>query len=370
MRPRLFTLSTLGMLAVGLQLVGCGNNSGSTGGGTGGAASGQGGSGPASGSGGAANSAGGAAGQQAGTGGQVGTGGHVGTGGAVDAGGTAGRGSGGSSGVDSGVMPGQDGGSMPSSCTGNPWPTGGNPMVAGPFQVTVEKNVGPLAGAIPDPVYGNTQQRFNVYRPAGSDPRADTAIPSSCGATVIPTIPSPIPPSCLADEFLRVIQKTYHHSAGVAGIRGGRVAEHDRLPAQTRPPGYLPQLVGMNWIIQQNDDPTSPYYHHLDTAHIGAAGPLGRWIATSTIGSDPHIQAIATMAGATAMPILHEPALFLCGGQDTVVPCSNIQTGVQLPSPRRRSCWRGIRLPQPRQLDRFNQGIRTRSRSRPGCAFT
>ena len=35
----------------------------------------------------------------------------------------------------------------------------------GTVPVTSDKNVGPLAGVVPDPVYGNTQQRFNVYRP-------------------------------------------------------------------------------------------------------------------------------------------------------------------------------------------------------------
>jgi len=45
-----------------------------------------------------------------------------------------------------------------------PWPTA-NPAAAGPFEVEADKDVGPLAGVVPDPVYGNNQQRFNMYRP-------------------------------------------------------------------------------------------------------------------------------------------------------------------------------------------------------------
>ena len=82
----------------------------------------------------------------------------------------------------------------------------------------------------------------------------------------------------------------------------------------------------MNWIVQQNDDPTSPYYHHLDTSRIGALGHSEGGMATSVVGSDPHILAIATIAGTTSSPNLHEPALFLCGGHDTIVSCSSIQT--------------------------------------------
>ena len=58
--------------------------------------------------------------------------------------------------------------------------------------MTSDKNVGPLAGAVPDPVYGNTQQRFNVT----SDPFcAGRILPSdsSSGATATLTIPSRIP---------------------------------------------------------------------------------------------------------------------------------------------------------------------------------
>ena len=301
------------MLAFALAVDGCANENSSPGGGAGGASSGQGGAGPTDGSGG----------QQTGVGGRVGSGGQVGTGGRTGGGGSAGSGSGGSAGVDSGVPPGGDGGLPPSSCTGNPWPTGGNPAVAGPFQVTVDKNVGPLAGAIPDPVYGTTQQKFNVYRPV------DLTQGGYCHPIILwgnghTDNPEPNPPSCVSANFCGSYRVIINQLASQGFVV---VASLSTIVSQRDPAtGLLPQLVGMNWIMQQNDDPTSPYYHHLDTTHIGAAGHSEGGFATSTIGSDAHIQAIATMAGATAAPRLHEPALFLCGGQDTVVPCASIQT--------------------------------------------
>jgi hypothetical protein len=54
---------------------------------------------------------------------------------------------------------------MVSGCVGGKaWPTA-NPKAAGPFQVAADKMVGPLAGYTPDPIYGDQQQRFNIYRP-------------------------------------------------------------------------------------------------------------------------------------------------------------------------------------------------------------
>jgi hypothetical protein len=192
----------------------------------------------------------------------------------------------------------------------------------GSFPVTSDKNVGPLAGATPDPVYGNTQQRFNVYRPA------DLSQGGHCHPIILwgnghTDNPEPNPPSCTSAKYCGSYRTIINQLASQGFVV---VASLSTIVSQADPAtGLLPQLVGMNWILQQNEDPTSPYYHHLDTAHIGATGHSEGALATSVVGSDPHIVAIATMAGATSTPKLHEPALFLCGGQDTVVPCSNIQ---------------------------------------------
>lgn len=304
--------------AIGLALVlCCGGNKDGTG--TGGSSAGQGGSGQSNG-GGNGSSAG--AGGEVGTGGRVGSGGQVGSGGRAGVGGTAGHGSGGSGPVDSGVGPTGDGGQVSSNCMGAPWPTGGDPTKAGPFQVTSDKNVGPLAGAIPDPVYGTTQQRFNVYRPV------DLAQGGYCHPIILwgnghTDNPEPNPPACLASNFCGDYKVIVTQLASQGFVV---IASLSTIVSQPDPAtGLLPQLVGLNWILQQSEDATSPYYHHLDTAHIGATGHSEGGFATSVVGSDPRIMAIATMAGATAAPKLHGPALFLCGGQDTVVPCSTIQ---------------------------------------------
>ena len=248
-----------------------------------------------------------ASGGQSGTGGQAGSGGQTTPG--KDAGGQAG-------GSDGGGQ--ADGGLFTSSCGGNPWPTA-DPTAAGTYKVTADKNVGPLAGATPDPVYGSTQQRFNVYRPSTL---------GSCHPIILwgnghTDNPEPNPPSCLAanycGDYLTLMNQLASHGFVVIASLSTIVSQADPTT------GLLPQLVGMNWIVQQNGDPASPYYNHLDTSRIGATGHSEGAMATSVVGSDPHIIAIATMAGATATPKLHEPALFLCGGQDTVVPCSNIQ---------------------------------------------
>jgi hypothetical protein len=213
-----------------------------------------------------------------------------------------------------------DGGLVSSCVPTKAWGTA-DPSNAGTFQVTSDKNVGPLAGATPDPVYGSTQQRFNVYRP--TDLAQGYCHPIILWGNGHTDNPEPNPPDCLAANYCgdyktMVTQLASHGFVVIASL--------STIVSQADPStGLLPQLVGMNWIVQQNDDPASPYYHHLDTARIGATGHSEGAFATSTIGSDPHISAIATMAGATATPNLHEPALFLCGGQDTAVPCSNVQ---------------------------------------------
>src|SRR5436853_415949 len=69
--------------------------------------------------------------------------------GQAGAGGGGGRGTG--SGGTAGSTAGTGGGAV-SNCQGVAWPTA-DPTSAGPFQVTSDKNVGPLAGVVPDPVY-------------------------------------------------------------------------------------------------------------------------------------------------------------------------------------------------------------------------
>jgi hypothetical protein len=69
---------------------------------------------------------------------------------------------------------------------------------------------------------------------------------------------------------------------------------------------------------------SSPYFHHLDTARIGALGHSEGDASTSIAAADERISAIATICGSRALTGVHGPALFTCGGMDTVVPCEGV----------------------------------------------
>ncbi len=265
-------------------------------------------SGGTTGSGGTADgSTGGAAGHSGsgGAAGRAGTGGasgHPGSGGAA-AGGTIGAGGGGGAVVAGG-------------CVGNAWPTA-DPTTMGPFAVTADKNVGPLAGVVPDPVYGDTQQRFNVYRPTDLG-QGGFCHPILVWANGHTDNPEPNPPLCLSSKYcgsyLMLMQQMASHGFVV-------IASLSTITSQGDP---LPTIVGLNWLLQQADDPTSPYYRRLDTAHIGAFGHSEGGFSTCKAASDPRISAIATVSGAAPNAGIHQPALLFCGGKDTVVPCSTI----------------------------------------------
>lgn len=200
-----------------------------------------------------------------------------------------------------------------SNCQGPAWPTA-DPTVAGPFEVTSDKNVGPLAGALPDPVYGNTQQRFNVYRPK------DLAQGGYCHPILVwanghTDNPEPNPPLCVTGNgqycgsYLMLMQQMASHGFVV-------IASLSTITSQGSP---VPTLVGLDWLLQQADDPSSPYYHRLDTAHIGAFGHSEGGASTCIAASDPRISAISTVSGTRANAGFHQPALFFCGAKDTVV---------------------------------------------------
>jgi dienelactone hydrolase len=81
-------------------------------------------------------------------------------------------------------------------------------------------------------------------------------------------------------------------------------------------------LVGVTWVLEQNEDPTSDLYQLIDTTHIGATGHSEGAMATSSAAADSRIVAIAPICAANNIRELHGPALLLCGGEDTTLPCS------------------------------------------------
>lgn len=308
----------------GITVTGSGGSSG----GSGGVSAGSGGltgsgSGGASGSGGQAGRAG-SGGDMAGT---TGSGGRV-----VGAGGgSAGAGTGGRVGVggQGGTTPGSGGshtggatgmgGATVSSCTGKAWPTA-DPTVAGPFAITTDKDVGPLAGYTPDPVYGDTQQRFNVYRP--KDLGTGYCHPILVWANGHGDNPEQNPPLCVVDSAANKWCGTYPVLINQLASHGFVVVAS--LSTTTSRGDPLPTIVGLNWLLDQAEVATSPYYHHLDTAHIGALGHSEGGLSTCKAAADPRIVAIGTVSGTSTITSLHGPALFICGGKDTVVSCDSV----------------------------------------------
>jgi hypothetical protein len=170
-----------------------------------------------------------------------------------------------------------------------------------------ETNVGPEAG-VPDPKYNNTVQHFNLYRPQDlSQGYCHPIVTWGNGTNDQPK------------TYEVLIKQLASHGFVV-------VASLSSQTAQTANGSKLPQIVGIDWMIQENDNPQSALYHHLDTAHIGATGHSQGGAATTMAGADPRITAIAPIAGSRADITLHGPAALLCGGMDTTVPCSSVKS--------------------------------------------
>ena len=252
-----------------------------------------------------------------------------GTGGAELGGAGAGTGgnSGGRSGAPSGGMSGASGaagagGGATPSCTGKAWPTA-DPTSAGPFQVTADKNVGPLAGYLPDPIYDDVQQRFNVYRPSNIKD-SGYCHPILVWANGHGDNPEQHPPECIVDSGANRWCGTYPVLINQLASHGFVVVAS--LSTTTSKGDPLPTLVGLNWLLEQSEDPASPYYHRLDTVRIGALGHSEGGLSTCKAAADPRITTIATVSGSATPTGLKGPALFICGGQDTVVSCDSVAT--------------------------------------------
>jgi hypothetical protein len=294
---------------------------------TGGAPSGTGGAalGGTSSTGGAAPSGGTSAGgtSNGGTAGEAGGSGGLATGGGP-AGGSGGGVQGGGAGQAGAKSSGGSGGGVPNNCVGKAWTTA-DPTKAGPFQVGTDKNVGPLAGVVPDPIYGDKQQRFNVYRPNNL---ADTGYchPILIWANGFKDNPEQNPPDCIVNQSDRwcgqyspLLKHLASHGFVVVASLSTATAEGDPLPT----------IAGLDWILEQSEDSSSPYYHHLDTANIGQLGHSYGGMSTCMSASEPRYKALATICGTRALMGVHTPMLFFCGGKDGTVKCDGVKTVFQ-----------------------------------------
>ena len=250
-----------------------------------------------------------------GSGGVQGTGGGpaparggAGSGGVGTGGGPApARGGAGSGGVGTGGVI-KDAGDSPdvaasgTACTVGPWPAA-DPAVAGPFATVTEENVGPVAGVAVD---GGAPPQFTLFRPK------DLAQGGLCHPVVTWGNGTGATPSM------------YKTLLGQLASHGFVVIASNSLNVGQGTPA--PMVVGVTWVLAQNDDPTSVMYQRIDTARIGATGHSQGAFATTSAGADTHITTIAPICGASTQRNLHGPALLLCGGNDTSVPCSTVQT--------------------------------------------
>jgi hypothetical protein len=161
--------------------------------------------------------------------------------------------------------------------------------------------VGPEAGAAEDGVV----PKFTLFRPKDLSP----------DGLCHPVITWGNGTGSTPDLYRSLLNLFASHGFVVIGSNSKNVAQGDPKP----------MLVGVEWLLEQNEDPSSALYHHLDTTHIGATGHSQGAVATSQASGDSHITTNVPIEGAMAQRNLHGPAMFFCGGLDDIVPCDGAQ---------------------------------------------
>jgi len=303
----------------------CGNSSngndpggaGGTPGGTGGSStsggssgtsqSGDSGSGGSLASGGASGASAGGSGAATSTGGGAGKGaaGMVASGGAPSGGGANGGAGAALGGASTGGAPsaGAGGAIVPGDgCTVGAWPTA-DPSAAGPYTVVTENDVGPEAGVAAD---DGTVPKFTLFRP-------DTLSP---GGLCNPIITWGNGTGSTPNLYGSLLKNLASHGFVVIASNNENVGQGDPRP----------MVVGVTWVLEQNEDPSSELYHHLDASHIGATGHSQGAFATSNAAGDSRITTNVPIEGAQVQRNLSGPSMFFCGGMDDVVGCDGAQS--------------------------------------------
>jgi hypothetical protein len=240
-----------------------------------------------------------------GSSGVLGTGGStVATGGRARGGTSAGTGGAGTGGAtaDAGVV--TEAGATGANCTIGQWPTA-DPSKAGPYKTITENEVGPQAGNAPD---GGVAPRFTMFRPDNLA-EVDLCHPVITWGNGTGSTPN---------MYGTLLRNFASHGFVVIASNNTNVARG--TPA--------PMIVGVTWVLEQNEDPSSKLFHRIDTTHIGATGHSQGAMATAQASGDSHITASVPIEGASAQRNLHGPAMFFCGGQDTIVGCTGAQSAL------------------------------------------
>jgi hypothetical protein len=275
---------------------GAGSGAGRAGAGSGGATATGGTSGAATAGSGASTSAGGTA--QGGAAMTGGSGGGAATGGKAE-GGSAGAGNGGA--TNGGTSGAGAGGSAPGGCTVGEWPAA-DPSAAGPYEVVTENDVGPEAGVAGD---DGTVPRFTLFRPEtwSPDGLCHPVITWGNGTGSTPNL------------YRSLLGNLASHGFVVIGSNNENVGQGDPKP----------MLVGVDWVLEQNEDPSSVLYGRIDVTNIGATGHSQGAFATSSASGDSRITTNVPIEGAQVQRNLHGPAMLFCGGMDEIVPCDSAQ---------------------------------------------
>ncbi|MBN1760156.1 MAG: hypothetical protein JW863_17650 [Chitinispirillaceae bacterium] len=208
---------------------------------------------------------------------------------------------------------------LEAEAAGKEFPTA-DPTKKGPFEVTSEKDVGPLAGIADDPIY-HKQKRLNLYYPKNFA-TSGYLHPILIWANGYKDNPEENPPDCIIDrnqqwcgQYLPIIEHLASHGFFVVAPLSTATGSGDPLPT----------IVAMDWIIEQNEDPESPYYQHLDASRIGQLGHSFGGMSTCKSAADPRYKALATICGTNPLSGVHTPMLFYCGGKDGTVSCDGVK---------------------------------------------
>jgi len=230
--------------------------------------------------------------------GGLGGGGLPGSGGVPASGGAAGAGGVPASGGSAGSPPGDAG--MTANCTSSS-PTG--PTIFGSFPAADPSKNGPIAEE--EDMNVGPGNAYTMFRPKDF----------STNGPLFPVVTWGNGTGTTPDVYSFLLNRLASHGFIV-------IASNSMNVAQGNPP---PMLDGVTWVFEQNCDPSSPLYQHVDTAHVGATGHSQGAFATMEAGQDPRIVATAPIEGSLPAQ-LHGPSLLLCGGMDTTVGCMGAQS--------------------------------------------
>jgi len=177
-----------------------------------------------------------------------------------------------------------------------------------------------LAGYTPDPIYGDQQQRFNIYRPKNLA-NSGYCHPILVWANGHTDNPEPNPPLCVVGggkwcgQYLPMMNHLASHGFVVISSLSTTTSKGDPLPT----------IAGLDWLLKQSEDATSPYYQRLDAANIGQLGHSEGAMSTCMVASEPRYKALAALCGTRTLTGVHTPMLFFCGEKDNTVKCDGVR---------------------------------------------